>query len=184
MPPTSTKAAAPTKGFAPSALIIAAVALVGLILLPRLSFSRDEAKNLPAPAFVLPVIHNGEPGSRLSLADLKGQAVIVDFWATWCQPCAMQTPVLDRLSRRHRERGLRVVGVDVLDDDAAAAAGYAAQKGLSYPIVVDETGITQREYGVSKLPSLIIIDREGRIVHRTSGFVDEASLERLLKDVL
>jgi cytochrome c biogenesis protein CcmG/thiol:disulfide interchange protein DsbE len=166
------------------ALFIAAIALAGLILLPRLSFSRDEAKHLPAPAFVLPVIHNGDPGSRLSLGDLKGSAVIVDFWATWCQPCAMQTPVLDRLARRHRDRGLRVVGVDVSDDDPIAASGYAAQKGLSYPIVVDETGLTQREYGVSKLPSLIIIDREGRIAHRTSGFVDEASLERLLKDVL
>jgi thiol-disulfide isomerase/thioredoxin len=171
-------------GFAPAALFIGLLALAGLVLLPRLSFSRDEAKKLPAPAFVLPVLHNGDPGSRLSLADLKGSPVIVDFWATWCQPCAMQTPVLDRLSRRHRDRGLKVIGVDVHDDDAVAAAAYAKQKGLSYPIVVDETGITQRDYAVSKLPSLIILDREGRIVHRTSGFVDEASLERLLKDVL
>ncbi len=173
-----------SSGFAPTAAVIAALALGALMVLPRISFSRDEAKPVPAPAFVLPVIHNGDPGSRLSLEDLKGSPVILDFWATWCQPCAMQTPVLDRLARRHQARGLKVVGLNVADDEHAAAARYAEGKGLAYPIVVDETGETQRKYAVTRLPSLVIIDREGRVVHRTSGFVDEASLDRLLKDVL
>lgn len=176
--------ASQSSGFAPTAALIAAAALAGLMLLPRLSFSRDEAKVTPAPAFVLPVIHNGDTGSRLALGDLKGSPVILDFWATWCQPCAMQTPVLDRLSRRHQGRGLKVIGLNVADDEHGAAARYARDKNLSYPIVVDETGETQRSYAVTKLPSLVIIDREGRVVHQTSGFVDEASLERLLKDVL
>lgn len=171
-------------GFASTAAVIAALALGGLMVLPRISFSRDEAKAVPAPGFVLPVIHNGDPGSRLSLEDLKGSPVILDFWATWCQPCAMQTPVLDRLARRHQARGLKVIGLNVADDEHEAAARYAQTKGLSYPIIVDATGETQRKYAVTRLPSLVIIDREGRVVHQTSGFVDEASLDRLLKDVL
>ncbi len=185
-PPVSARAEAPPDrfGFGFAAALIAGAALVGLTLLPRLSFSRDETKGHPAPVFTLPVIHNGDAGSRLSLADLKGTPVVLDFWATWCGPCAMQTPILDRLARRHRDKGLTVVGVNVSDDDPAQAARYASQKKLSYPMVVDEAGVVQREYGVNKLPGLVIIDKEGRIVHRTSGFVDEASLDRLLKDVL
>ena len=170
--------------FAPAAALIAALALAALMALPRLSFSKSEVQTLPAPAFVLPVIHNGDPGSRLSLEDLKGSPVLLDFWATWCQPCAMQTPILDRLARRHQAKGLKVVGLNVHDDEPGLAQAYAQDKGLSYPIVVDGMGETQRAYAVRTLPSLIIIDREGRVVHRTSGFVDEASLEKLLKDVL
>jgi thiol-disulfide isomerase/thioredoxin len=171
-------------GFVLAAGAIAFCAAAGLVALPKLSFSRDETKGKEAPAFNLPVMYNGDAGSRLDLADLKGKPVLLDFWATWCGPCAMQTPVLDRLSRRYRDRGLTVVGVNVLDDDHAAARRYAEQKGLSYPILLDDSGITQRQYGVNRLPSLVIIDKEGRIVHRTNGFVDEASLERLLRDVL
>mgnify|MGYP002626197456 FL=1 len=171
-------------GFIIAAGVIAASALLGLFALPRISLSQGPKAKSPAAAFSLPVIHQGEPGSRIALEDLKGKAVILDFWATWCGPCAMQTPVLDRLQRRHQERGLAVVGINVEDDNPKAAAAYAQKQNLAYPIVLDETGLTQREYGVNRLPALFILDREGRVVHKTNGFVDEASLERLLRDVL
>jgi len=167
-----------------AALIIAAACLAGMFLLPRISLSGRPKPTREAPAFVLPVIHNGEPGSRLELSALKGSPVLIDFWATWCGPCNMQTPILDRLSRRYEGKGLKVVGINVIDDDAGLARRYAQAKGLSYPIVVDDKGLTQREYDVRGLPSLILIDREGRIVHQTSGLVDEATLDRMIRETL
>lgn len=167
-----------------AALVIAAACLAGMFLLPRISLSTSPKPTREAPAFVLPVIHNGESGSRLELSALKGSPVLIDFWATWCGPCNMQTPILDRLSRRYESKGLKVVGINVIDDDAALAKRYAQAKGLTYPIVVDDKGLTQREYGVRGLPSLILIDRDGRIVHQTSGLVDEATLDRMIRETL
>lgn len=170
-----------------AAIAIGAACILGLTVLPRLSISRadqDQFGDKPAPAFVLPVIHNGEKGSRLALEDLKGSPVLLDFWATWCGPCSMQTPILDRISRRYKDRGLVVVGVNVQDDDHAAALRYAGDKKLSYPVVVDETGLTQKSYGVNRLPTLILIDREGKVVKVSNGLVDEAALDRMIREVM
>ncbi|HTJ82354.1 MAG TPA: TlpA disulfide reductase family protein [Polyangiaceae bacterium] len=165
-----------------AAAAIALAVLAGFFLLPRLAHTKKlDAK--PAPEFVLPVVHNGDPGSRLALADLKGKPVLIDFWATWCGPCAMQTPIVDRLAKRY-EGKVNVVGIDVADDDPNVARRYAEQKQLSYPVVVDDKGLTQREYGVTKLPSLIIIDKDGKVIHQTSGLVDEATLDRMLREAM
>jgi len=161
---------------------VALAVLVGFFVLPRIAHT-NKAEARPAPDFVLPVIHNGEAGSRLALADMKGKPVLIDFWATWCGPCAMQTPIVDRLAKRY-EGKLDVVGIDVADDDANLARRHAQQKQLSYPIVVDEKGLTQREYGVNKLPTLIIIDKDGKIIRQTSGVVDEPTLDRMLREVM
>ncbi len=180
-----------------SAVVVAAAVILGLTVLPKLSFSSssDPSKREPAPAFTLPVIHDSAaetpslvpgraPAAQLSLADLKGKPVILDFWATWCGPCQMQTPILDRIARRYQDKGLTIVGVNVHDDDHAAARKYAQKKNLSYPIVVDETGMAQRDYAVNNLPSLILVDREGRIVRVSRGLVDEATLDRMVRDIL
>jgi len=171
--------------FVAAAIVIGAAVLLGLTVLPRVSFSSGAHEGgEPAVLFDLPVIHNGDKGSKLALADLKGSPVLIDFWATWCGPCAMQTPILDRLAKRHQGKGLKVVGVNVVDDDPEAAADYAKRKSLSYPIVLDDTGLTQRSYGVNRLPTMILVDKDGRVVRRMSGLVDEASLERMIQEVL
>jgi cytochrome c biogenesis protein CcmG, thiol:disulfide interchange protein DsbE len=96
----------------------------------------------------------------------------------------MQTPILDRVAKRYADKGLEVVGINVFDDDHDAARNYAKAKKLSYPVVVDEKGIVQRDYGVNNLPSLILVDREGRIVRVSRGLVDEATLDRMVRDIL
>jgi thiol-disulfide isomerase/thioredoxin len=170
-------------GFGFAAGLVALAVLAAVALLPRIRLE-PARKAEPAPAFVLPVIHNGERGARLALGDLAGQPVLLDFWATWCGPCAAQTPILDRLAQRYEARGLRVVGVNVSDDDPAAAKRYATKKSLSYPIVVDPDGSVQRSYGVTKLPTLVLVDKQGRIHRVASGLVDEASLDKLIREIL
>jgi cytochrome c biogenesis protein CcmG/thiol:disulfide interchange protein DsbE len=167
------------------ALAIGALVFASFVGIPQLRrLGTKEHGARAAPGFVLPVIHGGDDGALLALADLKGQPVVLDFWATWCGPCVMQTPILDRVAKRHDGRGLRVVGVDVHDDDTLAARRFAAQKALSYPIVKDGSGLIQREYGVTRLPSLVFIGRDGRIAKVTTGVVDEATLDRLVREIL
>ncbi|NUP09287.1 MAG: TlpA family protein disulfide reductase [Polyangiaceae bacterium] len=171
--------------FIAGAVVIGAACLAGVTLLPRINPLRasPEAQEMkPAPAFSLPVISKGEKGSRLALEDLKGSVVLVDFWATWCGACSMQTPIVDRIAKRYQERGLHVVSVNVFDDDHSAAAQEAQR--WSFPVVVDETGLTQKAYGVDRLPTLILIDKEGRIVKTTHGLIDENSLDRMVREAM
>lgn len=163
-------------------VLIALSALFGLAVMPRLGVSGSMVGK-PAPDVTFPVAANGDPGARMQLASLRGKPVVLDFWATWCGPCAVQAPILDRIARRHAKRGLVVLGVNV-DDPPETARAYAAQKGLSYPIVTDPSRAAASRYGVQQLPSLVVIDKEGRVVAYLTGIVDEASLDEIVAATL
>ncbi|WP_437676081.1 TlpA family protein disulfide reductase [Sorangium sp. So ce131] len=165
------------------AVLLALSALFGLFVLPRLSPGVGGMIGAEAPDVTLPVAVNGDPGARMQLAELKGQPVILDFWATWCGPCAVQAPILDRIARRYQGKGLVVLGVNV-DDPPHVAAQYALQKGLSYPILIDVTRDASARYGVDKLPSLVVIDRQGKIAAYLTGIVDEESLSEIVAATL
>ncbi|AUX27633.1 thioredoxin [Sorangium cellulosum] len=165
------------------AVLIALSALFGLAVLPRLSPGAGGMIGAAAPDVTLPVAANGDPGARMQLAELKGQPVILDFWATWCGPCAVQAPILERISRRYQKKGLVVLGVNV-DDPPHVASQYAIQKGLSYPILIDAEKHASVRYGVERLPSLVVIDRQGKVVAYLTGVIDEASLSEIVAATL
>lgn len=160
------------------AVLIGLSALFGLAILPRLNLSGGMVGK-PAPDFTLPVAANGDAGARMQLAELKGRPVVIDFWASWCGPCAVQAPILDRLARKYEGRGLVVLGVNI-DDPPAIAKEYARKKGLSYPILTDDGDQAAASYGVSKLPSLIVVDRQGNVSSFMTGLVDEPSLDEVI----
>lgn len=172
------------------AAAIAAAALGTLAVLPRFGPGAHKSVGALAPAFSLPVVANGtegsrpdgEKGARLALEDLKGDAVLIDFWASWCGPCTLQAPIVDRIGKRYADRGFHVLGVNV-DDPAQVAAAHARKMGVSYPILLDDAGV-QQAYGVSRLPSLVVIDRQGNIVAFTTGLVDEDALDKMVRGAL
>ncbi len=142
------------------AVLIGLSALFGIAIRPRLSLQNSGMIGQPAPPLSLPVAANGTAGTQMSLADLKGRPILLDFWASWCGPCAMEAPIVDRVARRYGKKGLAVVGVNV-SDTADTVRTYAAQKGLSYPMVLDPNSGASNRYGVHQLPSLIVIDKAG-----------------------
>lgn len=165
------------------AIFLAAGALVLLALMPRFKGSSTHLEGKTAPDATFAMVTNGDAGSKVQLSGFKGQPVVLDFWATWCGPCTMQAPILDRIARRYEKQGLVVLGVNV-DDPPEVARAHAQRQRLSYPIVVDSVRDASRKYGVEKLPSLVVIDREGRVVKYMTGLVDEASLDDVVASTL
>ena len=163
---------------------LVALLLAGFAFLPRLFPEQESAiVGHDAPDFRLGVVANAPPGS-LGLGDLKGKVVVLDFWATWCGPCRAEAPILDALSRRWHERGVNVIGVDTDTPDQGDPAAFAQAKGLSYPIVHDETGVVSRRYGVDGLPTLVVVSPSGKVVAVRAGLTDEDELERLIRKAL
>jgi len=175
----------------PAAIGLVVVGMVvGFAWLPRVLAATNANEGRDAPDFKVKLVANAEglasppamPPTSLSLADLKGHAVILDFWATWCGPCRAEAPIVDRVAGRYRDKGLVVVGVNTSDDDGLAAP-FAKQNGLSYPIAFDD-GKVARAYGADALPTLVVIDTQGKIVAVRQGMTDTAELERLVERAL
>jgi cytochrome c biogenesis protein CcmG/thiol:disulfide interchange protein DsbE len=158
--------------------LVALSVLFGFAILPRL-FPETTLVGRVAPDFSLDVVTGGSEGDRIHLSELKGQAVLLDFWATWCEPCQVVAPILDRISRKHLGKGLVVVGVNTSDQPGRAPA-FARKKGLSYPMVYDEGDDVAQRYGVSNLPTLVLIDRLGNVVAVRAGLEDEGAIEDLV----
>jgi thiol-disulfide isomerase/thioredoxin len=132
----------------------------------------------PAPDFALAAM-SGPTSAKL--ADLKGHVVIVDFWATWCGPCAMAMPHLVDLA--HRYKDLRVVGIS--DEDESDIRAYVAAHKIDYTIARDADDVVTGHYLVTGLPTLVIIDKAGvvRALHVGAGDFDtiEAEVQQYLK---
>jgi thiol-disulfide isomerase/thioredoxin len=104
-------------------------------------------------------------GGELDTASLQGQVVVLNFWASWCGPCRVESPDLDAVYRQTRARGVRVVGVGVKDDQQALRA-FVATKKISYPSLFDPNGkvtLRFRDFPPRGLPYTIVLDRQGRV---------------------
>jgi cytochrome c biogenesis protein CcmG, thiol:disulfide interchange protein DsbE len=99
----------------------------------------------------------------LSMADVSGKVVLVNFWASWCAECRPEMPVLERLHREFGRRGLAVVGINARED-AARIRRYAKELGLTFPLLLDPDGTTNAQYGVVGLPTTFVVGRDGRAV--------------------
>jgi thiol-disulfide isomerase/thioredoxin len=102
-------------------------------------------------------------GRPISLADVTGKVVIVNFWASWCADCRSEMMLLEALHRRFEARGLAIIGVNV-QEDARAVERYASALSLSFPIVLDGRGETRSAYGVIGVPTTFVVGRDGRAV--------------------
>ncbi len=145
-------------------------------------FATGRAVNLdprPAPDFVL-TTYDGE---RLQLSDFRGQVVLLNFWASWCPPCRVEAPVLQRAAERLGSAGVTVIGIDVWDD-AAQARAFLDEFDVSYPNAEDATRSIPVEYGVTGLPETFVISPSGVLVRRWVGPINDAQLADLVAPLL
>ena len=158
---------------------------VALLVVLAAAFGRDpRAVPAPAvggvaPAFVLQDID----GDRWSLADLRGQVVVINFWSTWCLPCREEYALLQ--SAQTHWPDVKFVGVVYQDEPAKVRAHLArAVPPATYPNLIDPGGHVAIDYGVAGVPETYLVDRAGRVVHKQVGPFDEATLTGLLTPLL
>ncbi|HXG66496.1 MAG TPA: redoxin domain-containing protein [Blastocatellia bacterium] len=122
---------------------------------------------------------NGLDGKPVALKDLRGKVVLLDFWASWCAPCRIEMPHLEKLHREYKDKGLVVLGVN--DEDAATARAFLKSKGYTFPTLVDDKREVSELYEVESIPTVFVINREGKIVVHYIGARSEKELRDALK---
>jgi peroxiredoxin len=163
-----------------------AAALSALVLATGLAapaHAAAPAANAVAPDFTL----RGADGRNVRLDELRGQVVLVNFWATWCGPCREEMPRLDALYGRYRKSGFVLLGVNI-DDDPATALATARKLGVSFPVLLDTDKQVSRRYDLGTMPSTVLVDRDGRVRYVHRGYRDgveaeyDAQVRALLKE--
>jgi thiol-disulfide isomerase/thioredoxin len=138
-------------------LAVRAAALL-LVSLPAFALT----KSAPAPQFSLAA----RGGKTVSLAQFKGQVVMINFWATWCGPCRQEMPLLESIHKKYGKMGFTMIGVNV-EPDPKAAEGWLKATPVSFPILFDTKSEVSKMYDVAGMPSTVIVDRKGnvRVIH-------------------
>jgi thiol-disulfide isomerase/thioredoxin len=145
-----------------------------------------------APAFALDDLG----GRKVSLASYRGKAVLLDFWATWCGPCRVETPWLVELRNKYAAQGFEVLGVDTEGDDLEATdkAGWAKAEAnadkfveemkVPYPVLLDGDSISRDYGGLDDLPTSFFVDRSGKVVAASVGLTSESDIEANIRKAL
>lgn len=135
----------------------------------------------PAPAFTL----ESRAGGQVSLADLKGQVVMINFWASWCGPCRQEFPALDQIYAKYKPMGFTLVAINV-ESEKSDAEKFLSKTPASFPILFDPDNAVSGRYGVSAMPTTVLVDRQGRVrwLHRAYKPGDEAEYIEQIRAVL
>lgn len=124
-------------------------------------------------------------GQQVSLDNYHGRVLVLDFFATWCQPCRMSIPHLVEMNRKYGPQGLQVLGLSADEDGERAVRAFAEKNRITYPVALaGETTLV--DYGVRRIPVMFVIDKKGRVAEIFRGFTDEVgrSTEQLIKKLL
>jgi len=160
------------------------IGIAALLLLPETSKPESETKvggNRPAEVdFPAPEIQLHEP---VSLADYRGQVVLVNNWATWCPPCRQEMPVLEAFFLDHRHQDFTVVAIDA-GDPAEIVSDFVSRYNMSFPVWVDPSSSALNSFRNNYLPSSYLINEQGQVIKVWSGAVTRASLEENITPLL
>lgn len=169
----------------PLIVLTAVLALVALLAYGLASNKTTEPAastllNRVAPTPQLPTLDG--PG-KSSLAAYRGKVVVLNYWASWCDPCRSEAPLLQRWQRRIQKRGGTVLGIDVLDVSGDARA-FVRKYGLTYPMLRDGDGSSQTAYGILAYPESFVIGRNGRIAAAKRGVVNDQFMRQSVLPLL
>ena len=165
--------------------IVALVIVVAFSIFLGTRHPLTDATRAPSPLLgkVAPALKGVEiGGGTFSLHRDLGHVVVLNFWASWCEPCVEEAPNLSTFAWQERNKGVDVVGV-VFNDTVAAADAFAKHYGSLYPSIVDPGGAIANRYGVTSPPTTYIIDAKGRVEATLLGAVSVAQLNEVVKRV-
>lgn len=175
---------------AATGLAVVAVATLLIVGLSNRGVSRtldkaiERGDRAAAPDFTLPLLIPGAPlnlkeGSAVTLSSLRGKPVVLNMWASWCEPCRDEAPLLNGLNAQYEKRGVVMLGVNV-QDITEDARRFASANNLRFPSVRDANDAVKGDYGATAFPETFIVDREGRVAWLLRGpLTDDAELENV-----
>jgi cytochrome c biogenesis protein CcmG/thiol:disulfide interchange protein DsbE len=147
-------------------------------------------KGKPAPAFTLEDLS----GNKVSLASYKGKAVLINFWATWCAPCRIETPWLVELRNRYAAQGFEILGVSAddidrgdpqkLSDEKKEIGRFVQQMHMPYPVLIEGDTLSKPYGGLDQLPASFFVDRKGTVVAAQLGLTSKDEIEANIKKAL
>lgn len=145
-----------------------------LTVSPAVALEGDRACDLSLPDL---------EGKPLHVSQLKGKVVVVNFWATWCNPCREEIPDFVELYKEYRGRGVEIIGVSLDKGKEERVKAFVKEFGIEYPIVVGDIQVA-RQWLVRGIPRTFIVDREGKVTQKIVGVTDKRSLETEIKPLL
>ena len=161
--------------------VLAGIVALGAISLPAIALDGQPTGKVsagnPAPDFTLSDLN----GQSVTLSQLRGSVVVVDFWATWCGPCKEELPHLQALYARYKSRGLIVLALDV-GESANTARSYVSSKNYTFTVLLDSKSTVVQQYGVRGIPATFIVDTQGIVRKTTMGY--SASMEKELEQAI
>ena len=148
--------------------------------------SASPVRGQPAPDLALSVAAGGEPGGppKVTLSELRGRVVVLDFWASWCSACRRTTPVLNDLHRELGDRGAKFYAINVESIGRQQVQAAHAAFGTEFPTLHDRTGEVQRRYAVKMLPTVIVVDKDGVVRWASTGVPSEIRLRSAISEAL
>jgi peroxiredoxin len=184
-PPPSEPSLNPPSGGGrnPLALVVVAVVAAGMLYF-GLHMAKRPRPHLTqatlAPDFTLQSLD----GKNMSLSDLRGKAVLLNFWATYCTPCKIEMPWFVELQSQYGAQGLQIVGVAMDDASKEDIAKFAKDMGVNYPILLGKEAVGDQYGGVPALPETFFIGRDGKIVDKILGLKGKGDIEEDIKRAL
>jgi thiol-disulfide isomerase/thioredoxin len=164
-------------------------ALVAVMLFAGIRIARNNRANGPkngqlvgaiAPDFELQTLD----GTNLKLSSLRGKAVLLNFWATWCGPCKVEMPWFVELQKQFGSEGFQIIGVAMDDASTEDIAAFTKQMGVNYPILLGKEAVGLSYGGVNVLPTTFFLDRNGKILAREFGLQSRSVFVDHIKDAL
>jgi len=177
------------RGRNPLVLLVVALVVAGMLYLGFHSARKNGAGSRPsfgplyespAPDFTLDSLD----GKSVRLSDLRGKAVLLNFWATWCTPCKVEMPWFVELQNQYGPQGLQIVGVAMDDSGKDDIAKFAKDMGVNYPVLLGKEAVGDAYGGVPALPESFFIGRDGKIVDKIMGLKSKADIEDSIKKAL
>ncbi len=161
--------------------VVMAGLAASVIGLTSLSAQAGQEISGPAPAFSLPT----STGASDSLANHRGDVVMINFWASWCEPCRTEFPLIDALYKKYKKLGFTVLAVNI-EPDAKAAQGFLKNTPVSFPVLMDSKNTVSDTYKVDAMPTTVMVDRNGnqRFLHRGYQPGYEAEYEKNIRALL
>jgi len=178
VPPPPQKSPRNPMALVVTALVVAGVLYLGTHAIRRSGTAPRAVKMTLAPDFTL----ESTSGASLKLSDYRGKAVLLNFWATWCGPCKIETPWLVDL--QNKSQGLQIVGVEVGDDSKEEIEKFAKEMGINYPLLIGKEAVGDAYGGIPALPETFFIGRDGKIVDKNMGLHGKGEIEESIKKAL